>query len=106
MEYKFTTDNFEAEVLKSDIPVLVDFYADWCNPCNMMGRVVAKIAAEYVGKIKVVMCNIDENMDLAKNCRVSSIPAFIIFKGGKPAANFVGAMPAAELKQKVEQALG
>ena len=106
MEYKFTADNFGAEVLQASTPVLVDFYADWCNPCKMMGPVVAKIAAEYEGKIKVGKCNIDENMDLAKNCRVSSIPAFIIFKGGKPAANFVGAMPAAELKQKVEQALG
>lgn len=106
MEYRFTVDNFEAEVLQASTPVLVDFYADWCNPCKMMGPVVAKIAAEYEGKIKVGKCNIDENMDLAKNCRVSSIPAFIIFKGGKPAANFVGAMPAAELKQKVEQALG
>ena len=92
--------------MKWDIPVLVDCYADWCSPSKMMGPVVAKIAAEYEGKIKVGKCNIDENMDLAKNCRVSSIPAFIIFKGGKPAANFVGAMPAAELKQKVEQALG
>lgn len=106
MEYKFTADNFGAEVLQASTPVLVDFYADWCNPCKMMGPVVAKIAAEYEGKIKVGKCNIDENMDLAKNCRVSSIPAFIIFKGGTPAANFVGAMPAAELKQKVEQALG
>lgn len=106
MEYKFTADNFEAEVLKSDIPVLVDFYADWCNPCKMMGPVVAKIAAEYEGKIKVGKCNIDENMDLAKSCQVSSIPAFIIFRDGKPVSNFVGAMPAAELKQKVEQALG
>lgn len=105
MEYKFTEDNFEAEVLRSDIPVLVDFYADWCNPCRMMGPVVAKVAAEYEGKVKVGKCNIDENMELARNCGVSSIPAFVIFKGGKAAMNFVGAMPAAELKQKVEQAL-
>ncbi len=106
MEYKFTADNFDKEVLQASEPVLVDFYADWCNPCRMMGPVVAKMAEEFEGRIKVGKCNIDENMDLAKNCRVSSIPAFIIFKGGKPAANFVGAMPAAELKQKVEQALG
>lgn len=106
MECKFTANNFETEVLNASTPVLVDFYADWCNPCKMMGPVVAKIAAEYEGKVKVGKCNIDENMELAKSCQVSSIPAFIIFKGGKPAANFVGAMPAAELKQKVEQALG
>ena len=106
MEYKFTTDNFEAEVLQSDIPVLVDFYADWCNPSKMMGPVVAKIAAEYEGKIKVGKCNINDNMELARNCQVSNIPAFIIFRDGKPAAHFVGAMPAAELKEKVEQALG
>lgn len=106
MEHKFTTDNFEAEVLKASTPVLVDFYADWCNPCKMMGPVVAKIAEEYDGKVKVGKCNIDENMELAAKYRVASIPAFIIFKDGKPAANYVGAMPAAELREKVEQALG
>ena len=105
MEHKFTTDNFETEVLQASTPVLVDFYADWCNPCKMMGPVVAKIAEEYDGKIKVGKCNIDENMELAQKYRVASIPAFIIFKDGEPAANYVGAMPAAELKEKVEQAL-
>ncbi len=99
-------DNFEAEVLQASTPVLVDFYADWCNPCKMMGPVVARIAEEYEGRVKVGKCNIDENMKLAQEYRVSSIPAFIIFKDGKPAANYVGAMSAAELKNKVEQALG
>ena len=106
MEYKFTSDNFETEVLKSDIPVLVDFYADWCNPCRMMGPVVARIAEEYEGKVKVGKCNIDQNMELARSYNVSSIPAFIIFKDGKPAANYVGAMSAADLKEKVEKTLG
>lgn len=106
MEYKFTADNFTAEVLEASTPVLVDFYADWCNPCKMMAPVVAKIAQEYDGKVKVGKCNIDENMELARDYRVSSIPAFVIFKDGRPVANYVGAMSAAELKKKVEQALG
>ena len=105
MEYKFTTDNFEAEVLKSDIPVLVDFYADWCNPCRMMGPLVAKVAEEYAGRIKVGKCNIDENMELAATYRISSIPAFVVFKGGKPVATYVGGMSAADLREKMEQVL-
>ncbi len=106
MEYKFTTDNFEAEVLQSDVPVLVDFYADWCNPCKMMGPVVAKLAETFEGRMKVGKCNVDENMQTAQQYRVSSIPAFIIFKNGKPESTFVGAMSAADLKAKVEDALG
>lgn len=106
MEYRFTADNFEAEVLQADIPVLVDFYADWCNPCRMMAPVVAGIAEEYEGRIKVGKCNIDENMELARKYRVSSIPAFTVFQNGKPVANYVGAMPAAELKENMEQILG
>ena len=105
MEYKFNEGNFESEVLGASVPVLVDFYADWCNPCKMMGPVVAKIAEEYEGKIKVGKCNIDENMALAQRYRISSIPAFVVFKDGKPAATYVGAMSAAELKEKAEQAL-
>ena len=105
MEYKFTTDNFEAEVLQASTPVLVDFYADWCNPCRMMGPLVAKVAEEYEGRIKVGKCNIDENMELATTYRISSIPAFVVFKGGKPAATYVGAMSAADLREKMEQVL-
>ncbi len=105
MEYKFTTDNFDAEVLQAGIPVLVDFYADWCGPCKMMGPVVAKIAEEYEGRVKVGKCNIDENMEMAARYRISSIPAFVVFRNGKPEATYVGAMSAAELKEKVEQAL-
>lgn len=105
MEYKFTTENFETEVLQAETPVLVDFFADWCNPCKMMGPVVAKLAAEYEGRIKIGKCNVDENMQLAQRYRVSSIPAFIVFKDGKPEATYVGAMSASELKEKVEQAL-
>ena len=105
MEYKFTADNFGAEVLQASTPVLVDFYADWCNPCRMMGPLVAKVAEEYAGRIKVGKCNIDENMELAATYRISSIPAFVVFKGGKPVATYVGGMSAADLREKMEQVL-
>lgn len=106
MEYKFTTDNFETEVLQSSIPVLVDFYADWCNPCKMMAPVVEKLAEEFEGKVKVGKCNIDENMQIAQRYRVASIPAFMVFKEGKPCSTQIGAMPAAELKNNIEKVLG
>lgn len=105
MEYKFTIDNFEAEVLKAELPVLVDFYADWCNPCKMMAPAVEKLAEELEGRIKVGKCNIDENLMIAQKYRVSSIPTFIVFKNGVPAATFMGAMPAGQLKSRVEEAL-
>ena len=106
MEYKFTTENFESEVLKSDIPVLVDFFADWCGPCKMMAPVVEKLAEEMEGKLKVGKLNIDENMQIAQQYKVASIPTFTVFVGGKQEASWLGAMSAAELKSKVEQVLG
>jgi len=105
MEYKFTDENFEAEVLQAKLPVLVDFYADWCGPCKMMAPVVEKLAEEYEGRVKVGKCNVDDNMQLAGAYRVSNIPAFMIFKDGKPALTCVGAMSASELKKKIEQVL-
>ncbi len=106
MEHKFTTENFEVEVLQATTPVLVDFYADWCGPCKMMAPVIEKMAEEFEGKIKVGKCNVDDNMQLAQQYRISNIPAFIVFKDGKPLENFVGAMSTADMKKKLEQILG
>lgn len=105
MEYKFTVNNFESEVLKSDLPVLVDFYADWCGPCKMMGPVVEEVAEEFDGKLKVGKCNIDENMALAQKYKVVSIPTFMIFKNGQAVATFVGAMSADEFIDRIEEKL-
>ena len=105
MEFRFTTENFEEEVLQSSVPVLVDFFADWCGPCKMMAPIVEKLAEEYDGRVKVGKCNTDENLQVAQIYRISSIPTFIIFKDGKPAATFMGAMSAKDLKDKVENAL-
>lgn len=105
MEYKFTKQNFETEVLQSEIPVLVDFYADWCGPCKMMAPVVEKLAEEMDGKLKVGKLNVDEEQELAVRYRVASIPTFLVFVGGEVKANFLGAMSAAQLKEKVEAAI-
>ena len=79
MEYTFTAANFEEEVLQSELPVLVDFYADWCGPCKMMGPVVEKCAEAYAGKMKIGKLNVDDNMAIAQKYRVVSIPHFIVF---------------------------
>lgn len=102
MEYKFTTENFEAEVLNAELPVLVDFYADWCGPCKMMAPIVERLAEEYEGKLKVGKCNTDENMPLAQKYRVASIPTFMIFKEGQPAATFMGAMSEDDLCDHID----
>mgnify|MGYP004552187339 CR=1 FL=1 len=105
MEYTFTVANFEEEVLHSEIPVLVDFYADWCGPCKMMGPVVEKCAEAYAGKMKIGKLNVDENMAIAQKYRVVSIPHFIVFKNGEPAVTFGGAMSEADFRQKLDQVL-
>lgn len=105
MEYKFTNANFEEEVLKSSLPVLVDFYADWCGPCKMMAPVVEKLAEEMDGKLKVGKLNVDEEEELAARYRVFNIPTFLVFQDGQVAGSCVGAMSAAQLKEKVEQIL-
>ncbi|MGN1117526.1 MAG: thioredoxin [Acutalibacteraceae bacterium] len=89
-EIVLTNDNFEEEVLKSDIPVLVDFWATWCGPCKMVAPVVAEIAEENAGKIKVGKVNVDEQPDLTSAFKISSIPTLMVFKGGKITAMEVG----------------
>lgn len=101
MAQKFNDSNFEQEVLKSDIPVLVDFYADWCGPCKMMAPVVDELAAEYEGKVKVGKLNVDESSAAAAKYRVMSIPTFIVFKNGEPVDTLVGAVSKKELEAKL-----
>ncbi len=105
MANKFTVANFEEEVLKADMPVLVDFYADWCGPCKMMSPIVDALAEKMEGKLKVGKCNTDENMPLAQKYRVASIPTFILFKDGQPAETFMGMMSPEEFFEKVEDVL-
>ena len=105
MEYKFTSADFEKEVLQSDKPVLVDFFADWCGPCKMMAPVVEQLAEELEGKAKGGKLNIDENMDIAEKYRVMNIPTFLIFKDGQEKERIVGAVSKNELKNKLEQTL-
>ncbi|MBO5094025.1 MAG: thioredoxin [Lachnospiraceae bacterium] len=105
MEYKFTDANFEAEVLQSELPVLVDFYADWCGPCKMMAPLVKELAETYDGKVKVGKMNVDENPNTSIQYRVMSIPTFIIFKNGEKAASITGAVSKNELAAAIQQAL-
>lgn len=104
MEYTFTAANFEEEVLQSELPVLVDFYADWCGPCKMLAPVVHEIAEENAGTIKVGKINVDEQMELAMRFQVSSIPMLVVFKDGKAVAKSVGYRPKAEIATMVEGA--
>jgi thioredoxin 1 len=99
---EFTDDNFEAEVLKSDKPVLVDFWAVWCAPCRMVAPVVEEIADTYGGKIKVGKVNVDENSKTPNEYGIRSIPTIMLFKDGKVAEQVIGANPA-EIKRIVEQ---
>lgn len=105
MELQITTENFEEAVLKSETPVLVDFFAQWCGPCKMMAPVLEEIAKKYEGKIKVGKCDTDDNMLLAQKYRVSSIPNMQLFKNGQVVANYVGFMTADALSAKLDQDL-
>ena len=101
-ELTLTKENFGEEVLSSNIPVLVDFWASWCGPCRMLAPTVEEIAEEYEGKIKVGKVNVDDEMQLAQNYGISSIPTLILFENGEVKNQVVGFVP----KKSIEEMLG
>ncbi|MFA7319635.1 MAG: thioredoxin [Parcubacteria group bacterium] len=103
MAMEFTDQNFDQEVMKSDKPTLVDFWAPWCGPCQMMGPIVEELASEMGDKVKVGKLNVDENPATAQAFTVMSIPTILIFKDGKVAQKFIGVQSKEALKEALEK---
>jgi len=99
---EFTDDSFENDVLKADKPVLVDFWAEWCGPCRMVGPIVEEMAGEYEGKAKIGKVNVDENAEIATKYGIRSIPSLLIFKNGEVVDQIVGAVPKKQLKKQLD----
>jgi len=100
-----TDTDFEQEVLKSTIPVLVDFWAPWCMPCQIVGPIVEEIAGEYEGKVKVCKLNVDEGRNTASRYGIMSIPTLILFKNGKVVDKVIGAVPKEQISSKIDNVL-
>jgi len=102
---EFTDDNFDTEVLKSNLPVLVDFWAEWCGPCKMITPIVEEIAGDYAGKVKVGKVNVDFNNQVAMQYGIRGIPALLVFKGGAVANQIVGAVPKNDITQILDEVI-
>ncbi len=96
---------FEKEILKSQTPAVVDFYADWCGPCRMVSPVIEQLSQEYAGRVKFAKVNTDENPEIAMKYGIMSIPTIMVFKNGQVASTVIGAGPASTYRQKIEAAL-
>jgi len=105
METTLNKDNFDAEVLQSKLPILVDFWAEWCGPCHAIAPALAEIAKEYEGKLRVGKLNVDSEPDLATRYHVLSIPNLKVFQGGQVVDELVGAMPKAEIVKRLQKYL-
>ena len=101
----FTDQTFDGEVLKSQTPVLVDFWAEWCTPCKIVDPVVHELAGEYGGKLKVGKLNVDENPDVSQRYNVMSIPTLLIFKAGEPVRSVIGAQSKDNIKKAIDEVL-
>ncbi len=99
--FTFTDGNFDAEALKSDVPVIVDFWAAWCGPCRMIAPIIEELAGEYDGKVKVGKLDVDENQQTAIKYGVRSIPTVLFFKGGNVAETIIGAVPKSMFAEKI-----
>ena len=105
MAMEFNGDNFETEVMNSDVPVLVDFWAPWCGPCKQLGPVIEELAGDYDGKAKVGKVNVDNDQDLAAKFGIRGIPTVILFKGGEVVNNFVGIKTKDEFSTALNEAM-
>lgn len=102
---EITDATFEDDVIKSDVPVLLDFWAEWCGPCKMIGPVVEELAKDYDGKVRMAKMNVDENRETPAKFGIRSIPTLILFKGGEVAQTIVGAQPKNHIEDEIKKVL-